>query len=184
MKPEKLLTPAQVGLLLGISPITVRFWAKKGRLKFITTPGGHRRFKRSQIEALVGSRLVTENKVTIVIVEDDQQYADLLVEFIEVLYPKFEVKVAFSGFEAGSIIENIKPNLIFLDLVMPDFDGIAACKHIRSNNTTKNTPIIAMSGSSQQESIDDIITSGANKFLMKPIRLSVLKGVIDYYIEA
>jgi len=182
-QPEKLLTPGQVGKLLNVSPITVRFWAKEGRLNFITTPGGHRRFERTEIERFLGSKLAAKKEKTIVIVEDDQQHADLLVEFIEVLYPKFEVKVAYSGFEAGSMIENIKPSLIFLDLVMPDIDGFAVCKYIRSNNTTKNTPIIAMSGYSQQENIDDIIASGANKFLMKPIRLSVLKDVIDYYIE-
>ncbi len=181
-KPEKLLTPSQVGKLLGISPITVRFWAKEGRLKFITTPGGHRRFERAEIEKLVGNEFVDKKKKTIVIVEDDRQHADLLVEFIEVLYPNFEVKVAYSGFEAGSMIENIKPNLIFLDLVMPDIDGFAVCKHIRSNDATKDTPIIAMSGFSQQENIDEVISSGANKFLTKPIKLSLLKEVVDSFI--
>jgi len=183
-KSEKLLTPSQVGKLLNVSPITVRFWAKEGRLKFIMTPGGHRRFEHTEIEKLIGSKLAAKKDKTIVIIEDDKQHADLLVEFIEVLYPKFEVKVAYSGFEAGSMIENIKPNLIFLDLVMPDIDGFAVCKHIRSNNSTKNTPIIAMSGFSQQENIDEVISSGANKFLTKPIKLSVLKEVIDSFIES
>jgi excisionase family DNA binding protein len=183
-KSEKLLTPSQVGKLLSVSPITVRFWAKEGRLKFVTTPGGHRRFTRVEIEKFVGTKLVDKEKTTIVIVEDDKQHADLLVEFIEVLYPNFAVKVAYSGFEAGSMIENLKPSLIFLDLVMPDIDGFAVCKHIRSNDTTKNTPIIAMSGFSQQENIDEVISSGANKFLTKPIKLSVLKEVIDSFLES
>ena len=183
-EPEKLLTPGQVGKLLGVSPITVRFWAKEGRLKFITTPGGHRRFERAEIEKLVGSDLAAKKKKSIVIVEDDKQHADLLVEFIEVLYPKFEVKVAYSGFEAGSTIENLKPSLIFLDLVMPDIDGFAVCRHIRSNDTIKNTPIIAMSGFSQQENIDEVIAAGANTFLTKPISLSVLKDAVDSFIES
>ncbi|AAZ26477.1 response regulator [Colwellia psychrerythraea] len=181
-KLEKLLTPAQVGKLLSVSPITVRFWAKEGRLKFTTTPGGHRRFELSEVENLVGSKLVAKKDKTIIIVEDDKQHADLLVEFIEVLYPKFEVKVAYSGFEAGSMIEKIKPSIIFLDLVMPDIDGFAVCKHIRSNEASKNTPIIAMSGLSQQENIEKVIASGANTFLMKPIRLSVLKQAVDSFI--
>jgi len=181
-KPEKLLTPAQVGKLLSVSPITVRFWAKEGRLKFITTPGGHRRFERSEVERLAEGKLVAKKGNTIVIVEDDKQHADLLVEFIEVLYPEFGVEVAYSGFEAGSMIENIKPSLIFLDLVMPDIDGFAVCKHIRENEATKDTPIIAMSGFSQQEHIDKVIASGANAFLIKPIKLSVLKRSVDSFI--
>ncbi len=180
--PEKLLTPGQVGKLLSVSPITVRFWAKEGRLKFITTPGGHRRFERTEIEKLIKGKLVAKKEKTIVIVEDDEQHAELLVEFIEVLYPKYEVKVAYSGFEAGSVIEILKPNLIFLDLVMPDIDGLAVCKHIRSNDATKNIPIIAMSGLSRQENIDEVISSGANQFLTKPIKLSVLKRAVDSLI--
>lgn len=181
-QPEKLLTPAQVGKLLSVSPITVRFWAKEGRLKFITTPGGHRRFKRSEVEKLVGGKLAAKKEQTIVIVEDNKQHAALLVEFIEVLYPTLKVKVAYSGFEAGCMIENIKPSLIFLDLVMPDIDGFAVCRHIRANEATKDTPIIAMSGFPQQENIDEVIASGANTFLMKPIKLSVLKTVVDSFL--
>jgi len=181
-KSEKLLTPAQVGKLLSVSPITVRFWAKEGQIKFITTPGGHRRFERSEVEKLAKSKLDTKKGKTIVIVEDDKQHADLLVEFIEVLYPKFGIEVAYSGFEAGSMIENIKPSLIFLDLVMPDIDGFAVCEYIRSNEATKNIPIIAMSGFSQQEHTDKVLASGANTFLMKPIKLSVLKRAIDSFI--
>ena len=95
--------------------------------------------------------MVTLASVTMEIVLFNLQQ---LFEFIEVLYPNFDVKVAYSGFEAGSMIENLKPNLIFLDLVMPDIDGFAVCKHIRSNDSTKNIPIIAMSGYSQQQNID------------------------------
>jgi len=182
-KSEKLLTPAQAGEFLGVSPITIRYWANEGRIKFITTQGGHRRFEQTEINRLLKRESTVKAKKTIVIVEDDQQHADLLVEFISVLYPQFDVKVAYSGFEAGSVIENIKPFLIFLDIVMPDIDGFAVCKHIRANNLTKSTPIIAMSGLSKQESIDSIISAGANEFLKKPIRLSVLKESIDALIQ-
>ena len=182
-KSEKLLTPAQAGEFLGVSPITIRYWANEGRIKFITTQGGHRRFEQAEINRLLKRESTVKAKKTIVIVEDDQQHADLLVEFISVLYPQFDVKVAYSGFEAGSMIENIKPFLIFLDIIMPDIDGFAVCKHIRANSLTKNTPIIAMSGLSKQESIDSIISAGANEFLKKPIRLSVLKESIDALIQ-
>ncbi|MEY8215532.1 MAG: response regulator [Colwellia sp.] len=182
-KSEKLLTPAQAGELLGVSPITIRYWANEGRIKFITTQGGHRRFEQAEINRLLKREPIVKAKETIVIVEDDQQYADLLVEFISVLYPQFDIKVAYSGFEAGSMIANVKPFLIFLDIVMPDIDGFAVCKHIRANNLTKNTPIIAMSGLSEQESIDNIILAGANEFLQKPIRLSVLKESVDALIQ-
>lgn len=182
-KSEKLLTPAQAGELLNVSPITIRFWANEGRIKYMTTPGGHRRFRRTEIEQLLKGYLAVDKQDTIVIVEDDREHAKLLVEFINVLYPQFTVKVAYSGFEAGSMVESIKPSLIFLDLVMPDIDGFAVCKHIRLNDSTRRIPIIAMSGISNKESIDRIILSGANTFISKPIRLSILKEAVDYIIK-
>lgn len=176
---EKRLTPAQAADLLSVSPITIRYWAKEGRLNFVTTPGGHRRFERSEINKLLDAKLVNNEKENIIIVEDDRQHADLLVEYIAVLYPDIKVNVAYSGFEAGTMIQALQPCLIFLDLVMPDIDGFAVCKYIKLNVMTKNIPIIAMSGYSDQEVIDQILNAGASQFLVKPIKLSALKAAVD-----
>ena len=57
MEPaDELLTPAQVAQLFGVGPKTVTRWADSGRLRFIRTPGGHRRFRRSEITALLTDR--------------------------------------------------------------------------------------------------------------------------------
>jgi len=175
----KLLTPAQAAELLNVSPITIRYWAKEGRLNFVTTPGGHRRFERAEIEKLLDTKIARNIQETIVIVEDDKQHADLLVEYIAVLYPDIKVYVAYNGFEAGTMIQGFQPNLIFLDLVMPDIDGFTVCKQIKANKMTKNIPVIAMSGYSDQETIDKILKAGASHFLVKPIKLSALKDAVD-----
>ena len=53
---DELLTPAQVAQLFGVDPKTVTRWADTGRLGFIRTPGGHRRFRRSEVTALLADR--------------------------------------------------------------------------------------------------------------------------------
>ena len=53
---DELLTPTQVAQLFGVNPKTVTRWANSGRLGFIRTPGGHRRFRRSEITALLTDR--------------------------------------------------------------------------------------------------------------------------------
>ena len=53
---DELLTPTQVAQLFGVNPRTVTRWANSGRLGFIRTPGGHRRFRRSEITALLTDR--------------------------------------------------------------------------------------------------------------------------------
>lgn len=180
---EKLLTPAQASALLSVSPITLRYWANEGRLPFVTTPGGHRRFEHAEVEKLLSPQANKVNLQRIVIVEDDSLHADLLMEYMSVLYPSIEVHIASSGFEAGTMIQALNPQLIFLDLVMPDVDGFAVCAQLRQNETTKNTPIIVISGLSEPSSIERILAAGANQFLAKPIRLNVLKETIELYLQ-
>jgi excisionase family DNA binding protein len=61
---EKLLTSHQVAKLLNVWPHTLRRWEKEGKLKPIHTPGGHRRYKESQIMALIGEEItVIESEV-------------------------------------------------------------------------------------------------------------------------
>jgi excisionase family DNA binding protein len=52
-KPERLLTPGEVAALFRVDPKTVTRWAKAGRIGSVSTPGGHRRFRESEIRALL-----------------------------------------------------------------------------------------------------------------------------------
>jgi excisionase family DNA binding protein len=56
---EHLLTPSQVGQLMGVEGRTVTRWAREGRVAAITTPGGHHRFRRSDVDDLINERNTT-----------------------------------------------------------------------------------------------------------------------------
>lgn len=56
MTPEKLLTPGEVAQLFHVDPKTVTRWANAGRIASIKTPGGHRRFRKSEIDALLNPK--------------------------------------------------------------------------------------------------------------------------------
>jgi putative resolvase len=60
---EKLLTSHQVAKLLNVWPETLRRWEKEGKLKALRTPGGHRRYKESQIKKLLGENQGTNNTI-------------------------------------------------------------------------------------------------------------------------
>jgi len=180
---DKLLTPAQAAELLSVSPVTLRYWSKEGRLNFVTTLGGHRRYERIEIEKVLGEKLVSCRKKHIVIVENDRQNSELLADYIAVLCPNVEICIAYSGFEAGTMIQALQPCLVFLDIVMLDIDGFSVCQQIKANNITKNLKIIAMSDYADQQQIDKIITAGADTFLMKPIKLVAFKAVVDECLQ-
>ena len=62
MEPETLLTPAEVATIFRVDPKTVTRWAKAGKLTAIRTLGGHRRYRQSEVQALLGSNTFTEGE--------------------------------------------------------------------------------------------------------------------------
>mgnify|MGYP006280804003 CR=1 FL=1 len=62
MEPETLLTPAEVATIFRVDPKTVTRWAKAGKLTAIRTLGGHRRFRQSEVQALLSSNTFTEGE--------------------------------------------------------------------------------------------------------------------------
>ena len=62
MEPENLLTPAEVAAIFRVDPKTVTRWAKAGKLTAIRTLGGHRRYRQSEVQALLRSNTFTEGE--------------------------------------------------------------------------------------------------------------------------
>ena len=183
-----ILSPAQVAKLLFVTPATVRLWADKGELPAQTTPGGHRRFKRSDIEKFARSRCyplknVGRNKLRILIVDDEKPYSI----YIQKIFSKFSdqviTEVANDGFEAGLAVTKFKPDVVILDLMMNGMDGFEVCRRIKSSDDTKMIRVIAMTGHPSSENVDRIINAGAETCIPKPIKKSDLFAYLGIETE-
>jgi two-component system, OmpR family, alkaline phosphatase synthesis response regulator PhoP len=86
----------------------------------------------------------------------------------------FSVATAKNGIEALKKARSLAPDLILLDLVLPEMDGFAVCETLRKCPETKSIPIILLSGLSSQFARFAGIDSGANEFVNKPVRPSLL----------
>ena len=173
------LTPRQVADCLKISPVTVRHWALDGKLKFVTTPGGHRRFAYADIERFAqerGIRLTWDDAGTlrILIVDDNRDLVGYLVELLEHAELDLLVEVAHDGFTAGEQIHLFKPDIVLLDLMMPGLDGFETCRRIKQNIATRHIRVIVMTGFPTEENVERILQAGAERCLAKPIPASTL----------
>lgn len=171
------MTPNEVAELLMVSPVTVRQWAQKGKLDAMTTPGGHRRFSMEAIE-----KFAAENNMSlsprgnigphILIVDDDVSLANFLMEVLQQRNSTLQVKVVHDGFSAGRQIESFTPDIVLLDLMMPQMDGFEVCHMIKESNA--NIRVIAMSGFCSDENKQRILAEGAECCLKKPFSTTVL----------
>lgn len=189
-KDKPILTPQEVAALLNVAPVTVRAWAQKGLLAACTTPGGHRRFPREEVE-----RFARENGLwlppktsprppRVLIVDDDRQVAGYLVEFLRGLEPPVAVEAVHDGFAAGYQVHGFKPDMVLLDLMMPGMDGFQVCRRIKQEASTAAVRVIAMTGFPTPEHQQRILEAGAECCLPKPLDESVLLAVLGLGREA
>jgi DNA-binding response OmpR family regulator len=101
----------------------------------------------------------------ILIVEDDVFIRDIYqVKFSQ---EGFDVTTAEDGIKAMEILENMVPDIILLDIIMPYMNGMEVLKKIRSNDALKNVPIIMLTNISEKESVSEGISYGVSDYLIK-----------------
>lgn len=167
------LTPNEVAELLMVSPVTVRQWAQKGLIEARTTPGGHRRFSMDAVRQFairegMANRLQGKANRSILVVDDDRQLNRFLVELFKSRDAGTLVESAFDGFEAGSKLQAVKPDVVILDLMMPGMDGFQVCEKIKTDVDTMHIHVVAMTGYASVENLDRIMAAGADRVLKKP----------------
>jgi excisionase family DNA binding protein len=175
------LTPSEAASQLMISPVTLRHWALDGKLAFITTPGGHRRFAETEIARFAASHyqaIDADEQTRILIVDDDTQLTGFLVELFAELPAALTIAVAHDGFEAGQKMLSFRPHKVLLDLMMPGLKGFEVCQHIKNNPLTRETHVVVMTGYNSPENIAQALQAGAAACLPKPLDKSQLFDVL------
>ena len=105
-----------------------------------------------------------ENK-TILVVEDDKFLRELLAN--KLIAEGFKIEGAVDGKEAFAVLEKGRPDLIILDIILPDINGFEILEKIRKNESWSPVPVIILSNLDQKEDIDRARSLGAIDFMIK-----------------
>ena len=107
--------------------------------------------------------------IKILAIDDDIAMTDLLTVLLE--SREFEIETANSGKEGLDLIRKMKPDIILLDLMMPEMDGWETCKNIRKFT---QTPIVVLSALNDSGIVASALDAGADDYLVKPVPSSLL----------
>jgi len=113
----------------------------------------------------------------ILIVDDDPNIL-LSVEFL-LVKNGFNVLVARNGMEAMEIIEDTVPDIVLLDIMMPDVDGYVICEYIKKNERTKSAKVIFLSAKSREVDVNFGYEMGADLYMVKPFSTRTLLEKIN-----
>jgi len=108
-----------------------------------------------------------DNKYKILIADDSESSYRIISEILDIVSDEYELFYACDGNEACDKALEILPDMILMDVIMPEMDGIEAVRYIRSQPNTADIPIIMLSAS---ESLDSAYEVGANDFISKPFQ--------------
>ena len=117
---------------------------------------------------------------TILIVDDNEHLREIFASMLR--YSGYDIVEAGTGTQAIQKASATKPNLILLDLDLPDIKGIDVARKIKATPTIAHIPIIVCSASSGWEWRDEALRAGMVEYLQKPIPFAVIKEVIDKFI--
>lgn len=117
-----------------------------------------------------------------ILVVDDTP--DNILRIAGLLSGLYKVKAATSGEKALKIAQKIpSPDLILLDVMMPEMDGFEVCQHLKSNPTTEKIPVVFVSGLTNDAEREKGLSLGAVDFISKPIIPSTLQETIKSILE-
>ncbi|MBM3206474.1 MAG: response regulator [Candidatus Staskawiczbacteria bacterium] len=105
------------------------------------------------------------SKKNILIVEDDQFFRELLKKKLTSV--GFSIIEASNGEDGIEKVKSKKPDLIILDLLLPNIDGFEVLSKVKTSSDTSSTPVIIVSNLGQQEDIEKGMKLGANDYLIK-----------------
>ena len=120
------------------------------------------------------------NKKVVLIVDDEPANINLVAEILHNLY---EIRIATNGMTALSMIEKVKPDLILLDINMPQMNGYEVVAKLKSSEETTNIPFIFLTAKSDAQSIVDGFKHGAVDYISKPFSKEELLARVETHLK-
>lgn len=133
-----------------------------------------------ELEQLEFDSKAANNKPNILVVEDDQSMRDM---FYHLLKQDYQLSFAEDGQSALEHLQQHPPELILLDIGLPDMSGLSVCQQIKQNPDRQQICIMCVSSYDQPEDILKAYKVGADDYTVKPFQPAVLKAKVDSLIE-
>lgn len=187
---KKVFTTGEAAELCKISQQTIIRCFDAGRLGGFRVPGSRfRRIPRADLIRFMQSNEIPTDQLDvpeckrILAVDDDPRIIELMMDTIG-RDPRFDLRTASTGFDAGMLVESFKPHLVLLDYLLPDINGQHVISRIRGNLALAGTRIIVVSGAIKQADVDTLLASGADEYIKKPFDAAHLAERINAMLSA
>jgi len=176
---KTVFTTGEAAKICKVSQQTIIRCFDNGQLKGFRVPGS--RFRRIPREALykfmkdngIPTDALESGKRKVLLVDDDPDLVEVINKALDD-DGRFEVRIAANGFDAGMMVKEYRPDLIVLDVMLPDINGKEVCQRVRADSSLEDVRIVCISGMIEEDKIQELKLSGADDFLHKPFMVEEL----------
>ena len=176
---KTVFTTGEAAKICKVSQQTIIRCFDSGQLKGFRVPGS--RFRRIPRDILfrfmkdngIPTDSLESGKRKALIVDDDEELVELIQDVLQA-DGRFEVRVANNGFDAGMMVKEYHPDIIVLDVMLPDINGKEVCQRVRGDATMDDVRIICISGMVEDDKVKDLMAVGADDFMRKPFEIEYL----------
>jgi excisionase family DNA binding protein len=185
---KTVFTTGEAAKICKVSQQTIIRCFDSGQLKGFRVPGSRfRRIPRDQLYTFmrdngIPTDALDSGKRKVLVVDDDEDLVELIVDHLQ-RDGRFEVRNVNNGFGAGMLIKEFRPDLVVLDVMLPDINGKEVCQLVRGDKTMDDVRIICISGMVEEEKIQQLRDAGANDFIKKPFDVETLVERICQLLE-
>jgi len=176
---KTVFTTGEAAKICKVSQQTIIRCFDNGQLKGFRVPGS--RFRRIPREMLykfmkdngIPTDALESGKRKVLLVDDDVELVELMTKVLEE-DGRFEVRIASNGFDAGMMVKEYRPDLIVLDVMLPDINGKEVCHRVRADPSLEDVRILCISGMIEDDKVQELKLSGADDFMHKPFDIEDL----------
>ena len=179
MSTKTVFTTGEAAKICKVSQQTIIRCFDNGSLKGFRVPGSRfRRIPRHELYSFmrdngIPTDALESGKRKALIVDDDQDLVELLSDAFA-RDGRFDIKTANNGFDAGMLVKEFRPDVVVLDIMLPDINGKEVCQRVRGDSTLEQVKIICISGMVEQDKVADLRAAGADDFMQKPFQVEKL----------
>ena len=179
MANKTVFTTGEAAKICKVSQQTIIRCFDSGQLKGFRVPGSRfRRIPRDQLYAFmrdngIPTDALESGKRKVLIVDDDEELVELISDVLE-RDGRFEIRIANNGFDAGMVVKEYRPDLVVLDIMLPDINGKEVCQRIRADANLEDVRVICISGMVEEDKVGELMAAGANDFMHKPFEVEKL----------
>ena len=123
---------------------------------------------------------MADERKKILIADDEEDIKMVLQMYLENC--GYEVVTAFDGLDAASKIRETKPDLVLMDIMMPVIDGVEVTRQIKSDDATKDIPVVMLTAAAQSAMVDKAMEAGASDYIAKPFEPEQVQEAITKLI--